>query len=498
MKNSKEGLWGAFKFNETFPIVFGQLFLFIFIQQFLFGINAYESSGFSMYDYYGYFLVALSLFILGYSIVSARKAARAASRRAVLVAGALSLPASVCLLLDLPDLLDPSMRFGTMAVCLAVLCGAFCLVQFAWLNRIKQEAPVIGARSVLLSVLVAAFVYSVITPSDANPTVYMHAIEAASLPLASLFYAIPRGISVAKQQRRAPASKGGIGYLVSASLLLLVMLLVSYVDVLNEGYPEFHYENPTFYVLLVIAIAASIAVFYRVDEEGSNLGDTTQGLLQVLGILFLLSYIFVFFYASSSYEFCFQFTCFLRRFVAVIFFVIILSLTFMYDFRIELSMGIAFFVPYFLAKSFMMISYPLVTAGVLSNVSDFRLIVVLVLGVLLVIFVGSCWYFNDRTRVNSLFLEKGDQGSAQSVIDGMRRSSVERLSEEYSLSEREKDVLYYLSMGYSVNKIAESLYIAANTAGTHIYSIYKKMEVHSKQDVIDAVNEAMRLDREER
>jgi DNA-binding CsgD family transcriptional regulator len=481
------------KIRETLPIVIGQTFLFVFIQKFLFGINAYEpiaTLGVSLYEYYGIFLVALSIFILGYSFFAARKP-RVLSKRAVMIAGTIAFPAGVCLLFDIPDMFTPIVSLLVMVVCLLVLCVSFCSVLFAWLNRMKQESLSIGVRNVLLSVLVAAFIYSAITPSDANHLPYMFVLEAISLPLAALCYLIPFGKTLPKYQHTQPANRRGIGYLVSASAFLFIMLVISYVDVLNEGYPTYHIEHPTFYALLLIAIAVFIAVLYKGDKGELIFNGATQGLIQILGAFFLLTYIFIFFYSSSSFEFCFQFTCFVRRLITVVFFVVVLSLTFIYDFKIEISIGIAFLVPYFLAKSLMMFFYLPVSTGALSNTSDFRLIVLLLLGILLILCVGFSWYLHKRNSGVSSLFEQSALPSTQTPADAARLLAVTVLSGECHLSEREKDILYFLSMGYSVNRIAELLSIANNTVGTHIRSVYKKMQLHNKQDVIDVVNKTM-------
>ena len=481
------------KIKEALPIVFGQTFLFVFLQKFLFGINAYEPLGVSVYDYYGFFLVALALFTLGYSLFTARDKARIPSKAIVLTAGALALPASICLLFDIPNLLSPIAAFWVMIACLIVLCAAFCLVLFAWLNRLKQESLSAGVGNVLISVLVAAFIYSVITPSDVNETLYMIILEVISLPLAAVCYLIPPKKQITKYRRIKPMSKKGVGYLVSASLFLFVMLLISYVDVLNEGYPDAHYEHPTFYALLLISIAIIIAVLYRGGENEPVFNGLTQNLIQIMGAFFLLTYIFVFFFAASSYDFCFQFTCFVRRLIAIVFFVVVLSLTFIYDFKIQISMGIAFLVPYFLAKALMMFSYLPITTGVIINISDFRLIVLLVLGILLIVSVGYSWYFHKLNNDAPSLLQQNDETIFQSFTDAARYAAIVALSEKHALSEREKETLYYLSMGYSVNRVAELLFITNNTAGTHIRSIYKKMKLHNKQDIIDVVNRAMGL-----
>lgn len=481
------------KLKETLPLVLGQTFLFVFIQKFLFGINAYEPPGMSLYEYYGIFLIALCVLIFGYSLVAARDRARLPSKKVIASAGALAFLAGIFLLFDIPDLFMPEARLGMMAACLIVLSVAFCPILFVWLNKLKQESLSLGVRSVLLSVLGAAFVYSVITPSDVNDTPYMAMLEVVSLPLVALCSAIPWAKPLAKHRRTKPANAKGKGYLISATLFLFVMLLISYVDVLNEGYPDSHYEHPTFYALLLIGIALIIGVLYKGGEEESIVNGATQSLIQFLGVFFLLAYIFIFFYASSSYEFCFQFTCFVRRFVAIVFFVVVLSLTFIYDFKIEFSIGIMFLVPYFLAKALMMFFYLPVSTGALADSSDFRLTVLLVLGVLLIFAVGYSWYFHKRSSGVSALFEQGEQVSAQSLLDAARSSAVAVLAQRYALSKREEEILYFLSMGYSVSKVAALLFIANNTVGTHVRSIYKKMKLHNKQEAIDVVNKTIGL-----
>lgn len=63
------------------------------------------------------------------------------------------------------------------------------------------------------------------------------------------------------------------------------------------------------------------------------------------------------------------------------------------------------------------------------------------------------------------------------------------MAEAGGLTERETDILYYLSLGYSVKKIAATLYISANTVATHSSRLYRKLGVHSRQELIDRVND---------
>ena len=62
-----------------------------------------------------------------------------------------------------------------------------------------------------------------------------------------------------------------------------------------------------------------------------------------------------------------------------------------------------------------------------------------------------------------------------------------QLSHQYGLSPREGEVFLLLARGRSQERIQEELHIARSTATTHIHHIYQKLNVHSKQELIDLV-----------
>lgn len=69
-----------------------------------------------------------------------------------------------------------------------------------------------------------------------------------------------------------------------------------------------------------------------------------------------------------------------------------------------------------------------------------------------------------------------------------------RALEQFTLTEREREVFALLAQARTVEDIAQHLGISDNTVKTHIKRIYKKMGIHSRQDVIDfALNHAMRV-----
>ena len=55
----------------------------------------------------------------------------------------------------------------------------------------------------------------------------------------------------------------------------------------------------------------------------------------------------------------------------------------------------------------------------------------------------------------------------------------------YGLSQRELEVLYLFAQGRSASWIAENLIISKNTVRTHLRAIYSKLDIHSRQDLLD-------------
>ena len=65
----------------------------------------------------------------------------------------------------------------------------------------------------------------------------------------------------------------------------------------------------------------------------------------------------------------------------------------------------------------------------------------------------------------------------------------EHLREAFQLSERELDVLFLLACGRDVPAIAKRLSLSENTIRTHTKSIYVKMDVHTKQELLDKLED---------
>lgn len=64
-----------------------------------------------------------------------------------------------------------------------------------------------------------------------------------------------------------------------------------------------------------------------------------------------------------------------------------------------------------------------------------------------------------------------------------------RLVERYGLSEREAEVCELLTRGNTRAGIATRLYVSENTVRTHVKNVYAKLHIHSKQQLVNLVDE---------
>ena len=79
--------------------------------------------------------------------------------------------------------------------------------------------------------------------------------------------------------------------------------------------------------------------------------------------------------------------------------------------------------------------------------------------------------------------------TAPSPARGRFRQRCEIVANTYLLSRRESEVIYYLARGYKSSHIQQQLYISEGTAKTHIRHIYRKLNIHSQQDLIHLIDE---------
>lgn len=84
-----------------------------------------------------------------------------------------------------------------------------------------------------------------------------------------------------------------------------------------------------------------------------------------------------------------------------------------------------------------------------------------------------------------------EETHAQIEHEGRRKAlwhrKTEAACERYRLSPREREVLATLLKGRDAKYIMDKFYISQSTAKTHIYNIYRKFGVHSRQELLDFI-----------
>ena len=106
---------------------------------------------------------------------------------------------------------------------------------------------------------------------------------------------------------------------------------------------------------------------------------------------------------------------------------------------------------------------------------------------------GACGYLVKKTPPSRLLeaikdvYEGGSPMSSQiarQVINEFQKEKNFAVDNEFSLSNREKEVLYQLSNGQSYQEIGDKLFISVDTVRHHIRNIYKKLHVHSQSEAV--------------
>jgi len=61
---------------------------------------------------------------------------------------------------------------------------------------------------------------------------------------------------------------------------------------------------------------------------------------------------------------------------------------------------------------------------------------------------------------------------------------LENISEKYGLTQRESEMAYFLSKGYTLPQMASMLCLSLNTVRSHTKHLYRKLDIHKKQELI--------------
>lgn len=118
--------------------------------------------------------------------------------------------------------------------------------------------------------------------------------------------------------------------------------------------------------------------------------------------------------------------------------------------------------------------------------TDGRTICLVLLTIYLALIAVSFALANRNEKRGRLSLN--ETTALQSNSKNYIQQRCDDLSKEYLLSPREKEVLYYLGRGYNHGYIASKLYISENTVRTHVRHIYTKLDITSREELIELID----------
>ena len=122
-----------------------------------------------------------------------------------------------------------------------------------------------------------------------------------------------------------------------------------------------------------------------------------------------------------------------------------------------------------------------------NTMGDFAKLCALALAVIYLISMGL---------IRNVLAKRGGEGElrAQAIAPNKAESSppmeplplcpLDDMCSLYALTDKEAEVVFLLIEGYSVKLVAEELGVSPNTVRTHVRSIYEKMDVHTRDDLI--------------
>jgi DNA-binding CsgD family transcriptional regulator len=132
-----------------------------------------------------------------------------------------------------------------------------------------------------------------------------------------------------------------------------------------------------------------------------------------------------------------------------------------------------------------LISYVLVPSVALFSGADGKAYEVLVLAGMSPLIIGIVIW------VGFVSLRKEKITSA-AAASGLTETTIPRLSqtliEHHGLTKREIEVIGMVAQGYTLKVVAERLFISKSTAQSHIKSIYRKLGIHSKNELIEILS----------
>lgn len=111
-----------------------------------------------------------------------------------------------------------------------------------------------------------------------------------------------------------------------------------------------------------------------------------------------------------------------------------------------------------------------------------------VLALLFILLIATIAFTDlDRKRLASIAEDRAVQEESEATVP--KEEFFSRFAEAIGLSKREEEVLDLLLSGRTTSYAAEKLFVAESTVRAHVHNIYRKTDVHSRMELMDAFDE---------
>ena len=111
-----------------------------------------------------------------------------------------------------------------------------------------------------------------------------------------------------------------------------------------------------------------------------------------------------------------------------------------------------------------------------------------VLALLFILLIATIAFTDlDRKRLASIAEDRAVQEESEAIV--LKEEFFSRFAEAIGLSKREEEVLDLLLSGRTTSYAAEKLFVAESTVRAHVHNIYRKANVHSRMELMDAFDE---------
>ena len=107
-----------------------------------------------------------------------------------------------------------------------------------------------------------------------------------------------------------------------------------------------------------------------------------------------------------------------------------------------------------------------------------RVLSIVELGCVCLLLLAYLFLFTDRSMTGLL-------GMRPSSGKRPFRERCERVARDHDLTPREQEIMTLVAKGRSTPRIQEVLGLTAGTVNTHLAHLYRKLDVHDKQELID-------------